>query len=218
MKLTLAILIFMIGSLAANGQDRTRFGITAGLNASQIQASLTHPNLLWRYNAGVAFEHQFTNNFALASELIYTRQGSSLSSNNNNVSDKYITAFDYITLPVLLRFRPKGERGFIEAGGQIGYLTSANGYRTSNRESTSSAFQHTNKIDAGLTGGIGYRLGKYIVVDLRYYHGMKPMRENYTAPAPQTGISTYYQVEKWYNRVWSLNFSYYFGSNSPKIN
>ena len=200
----------MINLLTAHGQNGTRFGITVGANAGQVQTSLTLTNLLWRYNAGVTFEQQFTRNFALASELIYTRQGSRLSSTNGYVSDKYITAFDYIALPVLLRFRPKGERGFIEAGGQVGYLLSANGYHTSDKEKTFTDFQHTNKIDAGLTGGVGYPLGTHIVVDLRYYYGMRPLRENYTAPDPQTGIPTYYRVEKWYNRVWSLNLSYYF--------
>lgn len=208
--MTLVVLLSIVTLLTTHGQNRTRFGVKAGVNAGQIQTSLTLTNLLWRYNAGMAFEQQFTRNFALASELIYTRQGSRFSSTNGYVSDKYISAFDYVTLPVLLRFRPKGERGFVEAGGQIGYLLSANSYHTSDKDRTFSSFQHTNKLDAGLTGGVGYRLGPHVVVDFRYYYGMKPLRENYTAPDPQTGIPTYYRVEKLYNRVWSANLSYYF--------
>ena len=210
MKLVLATLLSMIPLLTVHGQNKTRFGVTVGPNAGQIQTSLTLTNLLWRYNAGIALEQQFTRNFALASELIYSRQGSRFSSTNGYVSDKYISAFDYINLPVLLRFRPKGERGFIEVGGQIGHLLSANSYHTSDKDRTFSSFQHTNKIDAGLTGGVGYRLGPHVVVDARYYYGIKPLRENYTAPDPQTGIPTNYRVEKLYNRVWSLNLSYYF--------
>uniref|UniRef100_UPI00403FC232 outer membrane beta-barrel protein n=1 Tax=Spirosoma sp. SC4-14 TaxID=3128900 RepID=UPI00403FC232 len=93
--------------------------------------------------------------------------------------------------------------------GQAGYLLSANSYHSSDKEKTFTAFQHTNKIDAGLTGGVGYRLGTHLVADLRYYYGMRPLRENYTAADPQTGVPTYFRVEKWYNRVWLVNLTYY---------
>ncbi|MVM41808.1 outer membrane beta-barrel protein [Spirosoma sp. HMF3257] len=184
-KLKIVIFLSLINLLEGYGQTGTRFGITFGPSAGQVQASLTLNDILLRYKVGIAFEQQFTRNFALASELNYSRQGSRYTSTNGYVSDKYITAIDYISLPVLLRFRAKNERGFVEAGGQVGYLVSANSYHSSDKEKTFSVMQHTNKIDVGITGGVGYRLGSHVAVDLRYYYGMQPIRQNYTAPLPK---------------------------------
>ncbi|GAB4041835.1 porin family protein [Spirosoma gilvum] len=210
-RLAQIVILSLFISSATYGQGKARFGVTAGLNAAQIQTSLSLDKPLWRYNAGVAFEQQFFRKFVLASELIYSRQGASEKYTGpfGQSDDRIIYAFDYLALPVLLRIRPVGERAFIQAGGQIGYLLTARNYFAS-KEDQALTYQHTKSIDAGLIGGVGYRLGQHFVVDGRYYYGMNPLREDYTAPDPQSGITKVYHVEKWYNRVWSVNLAYYF--------
>lgn len=210
-SLLLSVLCLSI-NLSANGQNKPRVGIVGGINASQIKTSTNLTNLLLRYNVGLAYEQQFSDKFALAGNFIYSKQGSSLkqATLGNGIKDKYITNFNYLALPVLLRFRPKGERTFIEAGGQIGYLIYNKSYNTSDKEKTTESFTHTRKVDAGMVGGVGYRLGKNVVIDARYYYGLKPLRKSFTAPDPQTGASVFYRTDRWYNRVWSLNFTYYF--------
>ncbi len=212
--LFIALGLCLINLSTVYGQSATtyRFGISSGLNATQIQRSLTPTDLTWQYNAGGVLEQKFSPVIAIAYEILYSRQGSSLSTTNALIggTDRYIIAFDYASIPVILRFRPKGERAFVELGGQIGYLLNAKSYYASNKEKTLVSYAHTNKVDAGLTGGIGYRFGNHFVVDLRYFYGMNPILANYSAPDPQTSITTYYKVEKWYNRVSSLNIAYYF--------
>jgi hypothetical protein len=100
------------------------------------------------------------------------------------------------------------ERVFLAVGGQLGYLVAGKFYFSSAPDRVTS-IAHTNKVDLGLTGGIGYRLGRHLVADLKYLHGMKPILGNFTAPNLQTGVLKYYRSEGWYNRVWSLNLSYY---------
>ncbi|GAB3223718.1 hypothetical protein GCM10027423_59040 [Spirosoma arcticum] len=116
---------------------------------------------------------------------------------------------DYLALPIMLRIRPKGERVFLEVGGQLGYLLDDKFYFKSTPNQVV-PIQHTQPVDAGLTGGVGYRLGKHFVVDARYYYGMKPILTDFAVVNPQTGGSTLYVIENWYNRVYLLNLSYYF--------
>ena len=110
----------------------------------------------------------------------------------------------------MLRVRPKGERAFLQAGGQVGTLIHNDFYVTNLPVSVPpSPIQHLTKIDAGLTGGVGYRLGWHFVIDARYYHGMKPLLSDFSSVAPQTGVSILYKREKWYNRVYLLNLTYH---------
>jgi hypothetical protein len=201
----------LIGMVQANAQTKVsyRLGVTAGVNAAQLQQSSVRSHLLWRYNAGVALTQQISPRFGIAYELHYSRQGSSTPVTGTGGDDKVITAFDYVNLPVLFRYQPRSERGFIEVGGQGGYLLSGKGYFNST-PNQASRFSHTNKVDGGLIVGVGTRLGTHLVVDARYYHGLNQILTNYSAPDPITGVSTYYQVVKWYNRVWSLNLACFF--------
>jgi Outer membrane protein beta-barrel domain len=215
-QLIVWILCWFIGPFVCSGQSTSAFrlGLIGGVNAGLIKNQAGYQSILWRYNAGITVEQRFSPAIGLIYQLIYSKQGETVNSRGYNAytgktTDKQVIGFDYMALPVMLRVRPKGERAFLEAGGQIGYLIHKSFYLASQPNQVI-PIQHTQPIDVGLTGGIGYRLGKHVVVDGRYYYGMKPLRENYTAPDPQTGISTYYRVEKWYNRVWSLNLSYYF--------
>lgn len=198
----------VITCLAQSSLSKNRFGLTGGLNASQIQQSTTPSHLLWRYNAGVTFERSFSSDLGLSYGLIYSRQGNTNKVTGSVGDDKIITSVDYLNLPIMLRVRPKTERVFIEIGGQIGYLLSGDSYFASSKNQ-SSDLRHTHHFDVGPTGGVGYRLGTHFVVDLRYYYGTQPILANYTASDPLTGVSTYYNVVKWYNRVYFLNLSYY---------
>ena len=220
MKKTLILsgLSLLFGLLTAHGQRMTtyRFGITGGLNANQIKNDGGLQGILWRYNVGISLEQRFSPAIALAYQLVYSRQGESvnnnyrLSASSGTVSNKQIIIFDYVALPIMLRVRPKGERAFLEVGGQVGTLIHNDFYFTNPPSSVPpSPIQHLTKIDAGLTGGVGYRLGEHLVVDARYYYGMKPVLSDFSAINPQTGASTLYKREKWYNRVYLLNLSYY---------
>ncbi|RYE12479.1 MAG: PorT family protein [Sphingobacteriaceae bacterium] len=185
-----------------------KFGLTSGVNAAQIKAS-TLSNLFWQYNAGVVLEQRFSPAIAVAYQLSYAKQGSSSLVTGLGGDDKIINELTYINLPVMLRFSRESKNFFLEAGGQVGYLLDGKGYFASSKNQAT-PFHHTHKIDAGLTGGIGYRLGNHLTIDARYYYGLNPILADYTAPDPATGILTFYRVSKWYNRVYSLNMSYYF--------
>lgn len=212
-KLIIALYLYVASLITAHSQDKTAYkvGLIGGLNAGQISTpSLNNTTgLLWDYNAGIALEQRFSTRFALAYELKYTRQGSKDKVSGILGNDKSISQYEYINIPVLIRYRPKGERAFIEFGGQASYFLKGRSYFAS-KETQSLALQNISKLDAGIIGGVGYRFGEHFVLDARYYYGMKKIRTDFTAPNPATGIPMFYTAVPQYHRVWSLNFTYYF--------
>lgn len=212
-QLILCVICWLTGSLVCQAQSISmfRFGVVGGINAGQINTPLVKSTtgLLWQYNVGVTVEQRFSSRFSLAYELKYARQGGTAKTSGLSGNDSNISEFNYLTLPIISRFQPRGERIFIEIGGQVGYFLSGRNYFASKKNQALSV-QNMAKIDAGLVGGLGYRLGKHLVTDARYYYGMREIRRDLTAPDPTTGIPTLIKFVPQYNRVWSLNFSYYF--------
>ncbi|GAB4027431.1 porin family protein [Spirosoma koreense] len=203
-----SMLLVSIGYTMAQSSVTYRLGVTAGVNAAQIkQAELS--DLFWRYNAGLTLEQRFSSALTMAYQVLYAKQGSSNPVMGLGGNDKIINELNYLTLPIMMRFTRESKNFFLQAGVQGGYLLNGKGYFAS-AKNQSTSFRHTHKFDLGLLGGVGYRLGNYVVVDGRYYYGLHPILADYTAPDPLTGVPTVYRATKWYNRVWSLNLNYYF--------
>jgi hypothetical protein len=200
----LSLAAFFGRTMNVYGQSDIRIGITGGSNASRIKTSTNLTDLLWSYNVGLAFEKGLSDDLSLASELVYSKQGSSI---DNVSSGEYITHFDYLALPVFVRYSPGGKNVFFQAGGKFGYLVNDKEIYTYNN--TESNLDHLRQWDAGVLGGIGYRIGKHVVVDARYYYGLTPLIKKHTVLDPVTLKPIFYGADRWYNRVWSLNLTVY---------
>lgn len=211
LKKAFSVSILLLVSVAystAQSSVKCKFGLTGGVNAAQLQ-QIVRSHILWRYNTGVTVEQNISPGISVAYQLLYSQQGSSTPTSGIQGNDRIINTFNYISLPVTVRVSPKTNSLFFAVGVQGGYLLDGKGYFSSSINQAT-VFRNTHKIDAGPTGGIGYRLSNHWVMETRYYHGLRPILSDFTAADPQTGISTLYRSPKWYNRVWSLNLSYYF--------
>ncbi|MBO0953159.1 porin family protein [Fibrella forsythiae] len=187
-----------------------KLGLTGGVSAAQINSpSLkTTTGLLWHYTTGIALQQRFSQKFALAYELKYARQGGKAQPFGY---DFITTESNYVSLPIIGQFQPKGGPMFIEIGGQIGYFLSSRSYFVSHKDQAlSTSTQNINRLDAGLLAGVGYRFGQHLVIDARYYYGMRRIYENFEIADPVTGIPILFNATPQYNRLWSLNLSYYF--------
>ncbi|WP_461151975.1 porin family protein [Spirosoma pulveris] len=204
----------MFGTLVTYGQPNITYqvGLTSGLNAALIKNNTGLQKSRWTYNVGASLEQRFSPAVALVYQLLYSRQGETVDLKYGGtgpvVGHQFIT-FDYVTLPIMLRIRPKAERVFLELGGQVGRLVN-NYIRITDPINQEKKFDHTHPWDAGFTGGLGYRIGQHLVIDSRYYHGLKPILADFTSVNPQTGVPMLNRQDTWYNRVYSLNCSYYF--------
>jgi hypothetical protein len=174
-----------------------------------IHATYLGPNSeskpLWDYTGGVSLEHRLTSTLTVSYELLYSRQGGVelITSKIGYGSSKMVTKFSYLTLPVMVRYNIGGGRVFISGGPQIGYFLKAKWYSGDFEGSAESWDLSTmHRLDAGLTAGLGFRLGKHFVVESRYYYGLNPVNK----PDPQT--HTYYN--KLHNRTWASKLIYYF--------
>ncbi|MVM32300.1 outer membrane beta-barrel protein [Spirosoma sp. HMF4905] len=206
--LFLALTAFNLPGLA---QTSFRIGLTAGANDDLIHfswmPSINKSTTLWRYNAGVSFGHRLTPSLSVAYDLLYSRQGGVdiETSVLGYGSHQTIYKVDYLSLPIMVRYHPGGRRVFMAGGPQFGYLLAAKSVDPTFSETSVWDLQYCYRLDVGLMAGLGYRLGKHLVLSSRYYYGMKPIQK----PDPSTGVYSD-AAQKLYNRIWSSNLTYYF--------
>ena len=203
--------VLSLSSVYGQNEINYKFGLIGGVSAAQISTpSLkTISGLLWYYTTGVGLQQRFSQRLALVYELKYIRQGAKAKVSGIMGNDVIVTEHDYVTLPILVQFQPKNEPVFVQLGGQSGYFLAGRSYFASGKDQASQA-QNMTKLDAGLTAGVGYRLGRHGVLDARYYYGMRRIHEDFEIDDPTTGMPTLIRLVPQYNRAWSLNLSYYF--------
>ena len=190
---------------------RYRLGVTGGLNVGQVATpdAKNTSDLLWRYNGGLCLEQRFSPTIALIYQLQYVRQGSNTLTNTIGGPPISKTEYIYATLPVLLRYQPRAQRGFVEIGGQVGYFLDGTIYFVY-MPNKALSHQYVANLDAGLTGGVGYNLGKHLVLDGRYYYSLRKINPDFVSTDPTTGQTNTIHTVPQFHRVWSLNLSYYF--------
>ncbi len=206
-KLIVLLLILTAFKQPVLAQSALRFGLSGGLNGNLIHTNHLGPNSeskgLWDYTGGISLEHRLTSSLTLSYNLLYSRQGGVeliTSKLPGYGSTKMITEFCYLTLPVMVRYNLGGGRFFMSGGPQFGYLLKAKWYAAGFEGSAQSwDLAYMRRFDVGLTSGLGYRLGKHVVLESRYYYGLNPFNES----DPQTNY-------KEYNRTWASNLVYYF--------
>lgn len=119
-------------------------GIKAGVNRVDVKAPDLLPTVeeipefqaIWTKNLALVAAYEFSDNFALQSELTYTTKGFELDENFNvdlfnipvPLGATAISRFDYLELPVLakLQFGNDIVKGYALAGPTVGYALSGN--------------------------------------------------------------------------------------------
>lgn len=103
-----------------------RFGVKAGLNLANVSVSPKQAgesySMKTSFNGGAFASVPLFSNFSLQPELMYSGQGSKITSDGDNFDYN----LGYINVPVLFKYNdPSGF--FAEIGPQIGFLASAKG-------------------------------------------------------------------------------------------
>ncbi len=182
MKFTLinlfSILLFIFASLtegSAQDELKTRFGIKAGVNASNLYTKdVDDENMLIGFNLGVFSKIPITSFIAIQPELYYTTKGAENTYNNTFVNGSAKFNVNYIELPLLLVINFTKNLN-LHVGPYASYLLSG---KVSN-ESNITLFDFEdnidtddyNKIDAGIAGGLGVDFGS-VGLGLRYNYGL----------------------------------------------
>lgn len=151
-------------------QEKTpAYGFKGGLNFSNLYTDTVNDNnVLTGFNAGLYGKFPITNSIAIQPEISYTTKGAELM--YANATSKFNV--NYIEVPVLLVVNLTDNFN-IHAGPYAAYMVSG---KTSNYSSVGSIQRELdtddfNKLDAGISGGLGIDLD-VVNFGVRYNYGL----------------------------------------------
>lgn len=167
--------------------EKIEFGLDGGFNWSQI-TGLESSNFRRSFNIGFYFDILLKNQWSLyTGVLVKAQQGTDKLSDEDlafleitpqEEEGTYAQRLSYFLVPALIRYNFKN-RMYVEAGPQFGLMHKASVDFSSDSDDPEIRIREFNKdrinrIDAGVSGGIGYRLRprKGMTVGLRYYYGL----------------------------------------------
>jgi hypothetical protein len=178
-KILLLSLLMSCISFASFSQASVALGIKGGLNFSKIdpKAGTTNIDNATGYHAGI-FALVKVAMIGIQPEVIFSKQGSNFTVNSTN----YEANFDYINVPILLKFYlPLGLN--IQAGPQFGFLTVADlkstATGTTSKDDVKNLF--ADKSDMAVAVGAGWDLPFGLTIDARYNIGVSDM--SFTPPS-----------------------------------
>jgi len=192
MKKVLFVGILCILSVSATFAQ-TRFGVTAGLNTSNITGDDVNGKYKAGFQAGLVADFGITENFSVIPELLFSQRGG-----KENLGDgTYSMTLNYLQLPVNLAYKfhvGYGSKLFIFAGPYVGYGISASEKITGSGASASvplefgSGTEQIKPLDFGVNAGIGYQYEK-IFFKLQYNLGLANMSNVESASMKNTNIA-----------------------------
>jgi hypothetical protein len=189
-----AIAIFAFGVVSA--QD-VRFGVKAGLNIATLTGDVVDDiKSKIGFNVGGFSEIKISEKFAVQPELLYSTQGAKFDGGSESLN--------YINIPVMAKFFV-AESFSIEAGPQIGFLTSAKA-KFDDEDVSVDIKDELKSIDFGLNFGAGYDFTPNLSAGLRYNLGLSNIADNESND--EEGFET--EDFELKNSVFSLSLSYKF--------
>ena len=168
-KLFLLAVIAVFGFTTVNAQEIS-FGAKAGLNLASVTGDETE-DLDGRtaFHFGVVAEIGISDKFSIQPELLYSAQGATESFEGIDID----LNLDYINLPVMAKFYVAD--GFsLEAGPQIGFLTSAKAKADGEEEDVKDFVKGS---DFGANFGVGYKLESGLNFNARYNLGLSNLND-----------------------------------------
>lgn len=168
-KLTLALLALLITGVT---MAQLNFGVKGGLNIATIKVKYGHTyDRIPDFHAGGIAQLKFSHDFALRTELVYSRQGMEAKTFTGSIP--YKDRLTYINVPVLAQYMV--ESGFhFYTGPQFGFLLDAK--TTQPGQATDKSFYY-KKFDLAWATGVGHLTKIGLGIDVRYNFNLMNMAE-----------------------------------------
>lgn len=162
-KILLTSFIIVLGCVSTYSQGTFKFGLSGGLNLSNISSD-ANTKMLTGFHAGLITEVKFPVKLGVEGALLYSIKGAKVEGVNSNLENVYIeNKLSYIDVPFVLKVYSFKVLSF-QIGPQFSYLLSAN-YDGNDIKS------NLNSADISVVGGIGVDVSK-LRASLRYTHGL----------------------------------------------
>jgi opacity protein-like surface antigen len=157
-----AVAVCMFGFAKA---QNVNFGAKAGLNISSVSGESDAKSRVG-FAVGAFAEFKVSEKFSIQPEVLYSVLGAKAKGVSGTESSNY--SLSYINIPVMAKYYV-AEKFSLEAGPQIGFLTSAKYTEGSSSIDIKNLYKST---DFGLNVGAGYDVSKNIAVGVRYTAGL----------------------------------------------
>jgi hypothetical protein len=168
-KAFLSALLFIGLAGATQAQSNVSLGLKAGGSLSSFSGEQAiNYKSIFGFHAGAFANIGFTRMLAFQPEILYSRKGAKLPSQN------LTTHLDYVDVPLVFHVNADGL--FFEAGPQVGFLVSAKN-KTSNLSTDVKSIYNT--VDTGYLFGLGYQRKTGLGIGLRYNGGFTNVEKSY---------------------------------------
>ena len=178
-KVILSAMAVMVFGFA-NAQ-KAEFGVKGGVNIASQKFSGTgapSPSAVTAFQVGAFVDVKISDKFSIQPELLYSLQGSSYDYKVGSVDTKNTFKFAYINVPVMFKYYA-AEKFSLEAGPQIGFLTSAElETETMGVSGTLDVKSYFKSVDFGLNIGAGYDFTEKFSAGVRYNLGLTNVAKN----------------------------------------
>lgn len=154
MKKLLIVALFLASVYDASAQ--LRFGIKAGPNFANLDGEL-NTSTRTSFHVGAVIEIKASQKFSIQPELVYSSQGAKVTAGTLTEIN-----YNYMTVPVLVKYYLIADTFSIEAGPQFSFLIEDNVKNT---------FE-TKSFDFGAVGGVGINITKSLFVQAHYVIGL----------------------------------------------
>jgi len=153
------LVIVAVLAISASSFAQTTFGVKAGVNIANLEASGEGVSMSFDSKTGVIIggfaKFHLSEAFALQPELLYSQGGAKL-------GDETFKA-DYLAIPVMAKYYFGGFN--VQAGPQLGFLMTA-------KAGDEDIKDEMNTTDFGFNIGAGYDLEMGLGFDVRYNMGL----------------------------------------------
>jgi len=176
-----AFLAFLFISSAVQAQH-VNMGVKGGLNVYNIGGdNSSGNNARIGFNFGILGHIHHGDHFAMQPELVYSLQGTSYRAGGNDVD----LNLNYVNIPILFQYM--FDNGFrLEAGPQIGVLTSAKRVINENSAEVNSDYKGA---DISLALGMSYvNPPTGFGFDIRYNYGLTDINKNNSVSSYNKGL------------------------------
>jgi hypothetical protein len=202
------VFLFAVGLNLAQAQVRFDLGVKGGLNFASLSSVSTAASTTYNNRTGYHFGAYALikiTKIGIQPELLFSRQGQNFTLG----SQDYSSSFDYIAIPVMIKFYVAGGLN-LQAGPQFGFLSSAKGDLINIASKNVSATDQdlstfVKSSDVSLAVGAGWDLPFGLNITARYNIGLSDVNK-YTGSNQSIVSSLGTQEAK--NQVVQLSIGY----------